>query len=404
MIAKRYPGVFPFNREQKNVFYGRDNDIVKFTKLLLMRNHVLLYSKSGVGKTSLLNAGVLPRLENDFKIIKIRFFAYDNKTAQTPTEIIINNLKNIDKADNKTVLDEIIDKTETEKTLWYYLKQLECSNNAKFILVFDQFEELFTYPENQINEFKKQLHELINIDIPPKIKQFIAINDNEKYDIFYDELKIKIVFSIRSDRLNLLNMLTDKLPDIQETFYDLKPLSTQQTALAITKPAENKGSYITENFNYHKHAVESIIKALTNNNTQNIETTQLQIVCQKIENIVYQKQQIDSKNIVQIKEKDLPKFKDIFLSFYEDAITNVSLKKDNNNKHEIRIFIENQLIRNKQRISLDELICLDYINNKTLKNLINTHLLRAERNSTGGFSYELSHDTLIVPIIKCKNK
>ena len=56
------------------------------------------------------------------------------------------------------------------------------------------------------------------------------------------------------------------------------------------------------------------------------------------------------------------------------------------------------------RISLDEIICKDYVTNKTLKTLTNTHLLRVERNSTGGFSYELSHDTLIEAILDLKKK
>ena len=43
-------------------FCGRSDDIFNFTRLIRENNIVTLYGRSGVGKTSLLNAGVYPRL------------------------------------------------------------------------------------------------------------------------------------------------------------------------------------------------------------------------------------------------------------------------------------------------------------------------------------------------------
>ncbi len=412
MLNKRYPGISPFTSDQKEIFFGRENDINKLQKLILLRNQVLLYAKSGIGKTSLLNAGVLPKLEKEFIIIKIRFFAYDNEKSVSPIKTILQNivnLKNDNKKNSNTILDKISEKGNYEKTLWYYFKQLQLlnDNNQKFILVFDQFEELFSYPTKQINQFKEQLYELTKVDIPDNILELIAENqsivENEDTDVLYDDLEVKTVYAIRSDRLSLLNELSDKLHDIQEVFYELKPLDNTQAKQAIIKPAQNNADFETQAFEYDDKAVNKIINDLTENGTQNVETTQLQIVCQKIEEIVLKKQNNKpNQEHVTIIESDLPKFEDVFLSFYKDSINKIKSSKKDKEQERARIFIEEQLIRNGQRISLDEIICLDYVNKETLATLVNTYLLRAEHNSTGGFSYELSHDTLVSPIEQAK--
>lgn len=400
MQKRRYPGVSPFTSDQQNIFFGRDNDIKKLYKLISMRNQVLLYSKSGIGKTSLLNAGVLPKLEKENTIIRIRFFAHDENNSISPTEKSLRALQNTITEQKSEILEELVKDVDYQKTLWYYFKQLQFAGKTKFILVFDQFEELFSYPEDQINQFKNELHELTDIDIPNEIKQKLAEADeldDDLIDVLYEDLEIKTVFAIRSDRLSLLNQLTDKIPDIQETFYELKPLDNEQTKRAVIQPALSDLDFETKPFKYDKSSIEKIINALTDNGKQNVETTQLQIVCQKIEDIAQKKHtETLESDLPVIKTDDLPEFKDIFLSFYDDTINSVcNTEKD---KNLTRKFVEDQLIRNNQRISLDEIICLDYVTKNVLQKLVNKHLLRAEKNSTGGFSYELSHDTLIEPI------
>ncbi|MBN2894151.1 MAG: hypothetical protein JXL97_19930 [Bacteroidales bacterium] len=404
---KRYPGVSPFTAEQQNIFFGRDNDIDKLAKLISLRKQVLLYSKSGIGKTSLLNAGVLPQLQDKFLIIKVRFFAYNKENTQTPTQRIVDALKNSFsnfEQHPETILTEIIKNTKIEKTLWYHFKNVELNEKQKFLIVFDQFEELFSYPNEQIEEFKNQFYELTNIDIPDYIMQLIANNSNieehKQIDNLYEPLTVKSVFAIRSDRLSLLNGLTDKIQDIQKVFYELNPLDLEQAKQAIINPAKDNNSenFDTSSFNFSNEATNKILNSLTDNEKQSIETTQLQIVCQRIENIAKDKQSRTLKNeAITIEINDLPDFKDIFLNFYEETI------EQTEQPTEVRKFIEDQLIRSNQRISLDAIICKDYVNNETLQKLVNTHLLRAERNSTGGFSYELSHDTLIEPIQSVAN-
>ena len=301
------------------------------------------------------------------------------------------------------ILHTLEQNKDYKKTLWHYFKQYNLVNkqDAEFILVFDQFEELFSYPDEQVKEFKEQLQQLINDDLPKTVKQFIAENPDieEQTDILLDDLNIKTVFAIRSDKLSLINKLTDKLPDIQKTFYELAPLNMEQAKQAMVQPAKDKGKFKTLPFDFSQEALDTTINTLSNNSEQDIETTQLQIICQSIEDIAQEKAKNTLKEEpIVISKNDLPEFKNIFLNFYDSAVKQTKQKTDTQK------FVEDQLIRNNQRISLDEIICKDYVTNETLKTLTDTHLLRAERNSTGGFSYELSHDTLIEPILISRTK
>jgi len=416
MGLRRYPGATPFNSTQAKIFYGRDKDIDKLLTLIQVEKKILLYSKSGLGKTSLLEAGVLPKLPENYVPIGIRLFAY-KEGAETPLERVMNALQTVVanlEEKNKTILDQIIGNNATDKSLWYYFKkaqllQLQQAGEAKekiFTLVFDQFEELFTFPKDDIEDFKNQLYELTELKIPDRFAVLIAegrqtnrdLFNRENISVLHKKIEIKTIFAIRSDRLSLLNKLSDKIPDIQNTFYELLPLSYEQAQQAIVNPAKDDSpEFETTPFTFHKDAIDKIISKLSEERTENIETTQLQIVCNRIEVIAATK---PLHKLRQIEVEDLPEFKDIFLNFYLDSINRLQEK----NRDDAKRLIEDELIRNHQRISLDEEICKEKLHEEELRTLVDTHLLRAERNSFGRFSYEISHDTLIEPILESRKK
>ncbi len=413
---RRYPGLSPFSAEQKDLFFGRDTDIKELSKLIFVERKVLLYSKSGYGKTSLLNAGVIPELQknNDFEFIKVRFRAY-SEGNDTPNENflqILNQHRDFSET-SQSILDDFNTKYGTNYWLMLKRNQLIGNNHKTYVFIFDQFEELFTYPQKQVTEFKQKLAEIILTNQHPTFFHEIEdklfeknINENE-IEKLYQPLNVKAVFSIRSDRLSELNNLADEIPDIQKIFYVLQPLTTTQAKEAIENPAKKTNipscpEFDIFPFTYEPAAIDKIIKALTIKGKDNIETTQLQIVCQRIE------EDIISRNLegfkkpqgLKITTKDIPDFKDIFLHFYNDALAKVT----NEATATVAKFIEDQLIIDGRRISLDEIICRKYVNEATLKTLVETRLLRAKHNSVEGFSYELSHDTLVPPIKEIADK
>jgi len=78
----RYPGVSPFSKDQSEIFFGRDKDVDFLRTLVELQDLVVLFSKSGLGKSSLVNAGIVPQIieKGEFNPILIRFGSYiENK-------------------------------------------------------------------------------------------------------------------------------------------------------------------------------------------------------------------------------------------------------------------------------------------------------------------------------------
>lgn len=390
---RRYPGLEPFSSDQKDLFFGRQADVTKLLEMVSTRQQVLLYAKSGLGKSSLINAGLIPRLgENpEARIIPVRIGTWVSEQSPSPLTSVHAALEEV----TSTILDRIIPQ---EGSLWSHFKSHFLAHpEAEYYLIFDQFEELFTHPEENIFTFKKQLADLLYRTVPQYFRSVLEIRQRENPFVLSAEemiqlfhpLNIKVIYAIREDRYSELNRLSDYLPDLLHFRYHLGPLTRAQAVEAIVKPAQMEGNFITPPFEFSREALQRITDYLTSDDQQNVETTQLQILCSHIENL--------GKPLVSL--RDIPPFDNIFLRFYEESID--CLPPDD--RLAARKFIEDEMILNGHRIAHHRLVCLEYISAAALDILLRErHLFRTERSSTGGVSYELSHDTLVAPILKAK--
>ena len=72
MKKVRYPGAQPFDTGQQDIFFGRDKDTDLIYKRIRLDQITVIYGKSGTGKSSLVNAGVIPRAEEDGRFEPLR--------------------------------------------------------------------------------------------------------------------------------------------------------------------------------------------------------------------------------------------------------------------------------------------------------------------------------------------
>jgi hypothetical protein len=114
----RYPGSRPFldTDLDRKLFFGRDKEKEEFFHLILAEKLVVLFAKSGMGKTSLLNAGILqPLRERRFLPFKIRF----NDPKLTPLQTAYAAIKD-------AIAQQQLDaQPGDETTLWRYFKTAE---------------------------------------------------------------------------------------------------------------------------------------------------------------------------------------------------------------------------------------------------------------------------------------
>lgn len=416
MERYRYLGTQPFTESYQNLFFGRSKEVNELSQLILRENIVVLHSQTGVGKTSLINAGVFPKLKNEkkFRIFSIRLTGYIDKKSVSPLDTLIQTI--LPNSPNNSYLDKIISK---ENSLWYYFKKLQASEpvaenlTKPILLVFDQFEDYFTYPMEFRKNFEEQLATILYAHTPKNFTDALQtkLSENQSFltkeglDIFNQPLNVKVLFSTRTDRLALHSKMHDFLPNILQTVYEIKPFSEQQAKEAIIFPAIFRSKYVSDNnfksstFDFSDEALEKIIKFLTQNSDGLIDTFQLQTVCLYAENIVVQ------KNITKITADDLGEIETIYLNFYENIISKLGTDDD---KKRSRVLIEEHLIFDdeKRRLKVYEgIIIKNYgIPKELLAKLVEFDLLKPEYNSIGDCFYEIAHEALVYPILKSKNK
>ncbi len=410
---KRYPGLKPFTAQEQNIFFGRSEDSEKLLQFIRLEQIVVLYSKSGLGKSSLLNAGVIPQIkeQNYAQPFTVRIGSYSDadKLQLSPVQKLISELNIPQKTENEFVLDKLI---PNESSLWYNLKLMQSKNKDNklpYLIVFDQFEELFTYPKPQVDEFCEQLANILRVSIPAnfskKLQETLKTDRNlipkEEIAFINRALQIKVVFAIRSDRMSLLNEMTTFIPYVLHNCFELKPLSIEQAKDAITLPANiSSTDFSTPVFGFEESALDKILNALKDDK-QNIESFQLQIICQYCENLIDERLKTNKNQQFSILQNDISDIKNILETFYTKLIDNLKYHNEHEKKNVYKVLGEDFIFEKEQRrILVYEGRAEERLGKSLLKQLTDSFILRSEKNSTGGFVYELSHDTLVAPILK----
>ena len=83
-----YVGPRPYERRDRHNFYGREREARELRSLILSEREVLFYAQSGAGKTSLLNATVIPMLkEEDFYVLPVARVGNELPPGIDPTAV-----------------------------------------------------------------------------------------------------------------------------------------------------------------------------------------------------------------------------------------------------------------------------------------------------------------------------
>jgi photosystem II stability/assembly factor-like uncharacterized protein len=394
----RYPGAQPFRDDDfsRRTFFGREPASIALTDQILANRLLIVYAKSGLGKTSLLNAGVAPRLR---------------EAGSLPLFVRVNDLK---RGPLYSVLEGVRSEAERQQveyvpgdtsSLWSFFKTVEFWRNDVLltpVLILDQFEELFTLQSQEAREgFLSELGYLIRGVAPPSQPRIESAASEAPPSI-------RVVLSLREDFLGLLEEASDHIPQILDHRYRLAPLSHEMAAKAITGPAAIESRDIaTRAFRLEPQVVTSILDYLTKSTAgpraaagQHVEPFHLQLICQRIERIAAFKQQSTSGEIV-ISFQDLggdAALEDTLESFYLDAIRSLPARYL---RGAVRVLCEQYLISPEgRRLSVEERELLRQLKlpRETLSHLVDRRLLRTDRRSDSTY-YELSHDALVQPVL-----
>ena len=395
----RYPGIRAFELNERNLFFGRAMETCKLYALVQAKPLVVLFSKSGIGKSSLLNAAVIPRLDHElYRSIRIRI----QDVSQDP----INTVKSeLSKYLDPNKLAQFTNKNDASSSLWEYLRACDFTEGENYripILIFDQFEEFFLHRPQVRQELTDELADMVAERLPLAIRKklrSIPFKDRSPELLAWcSPVPVKIIMAIRSDRLSLMDELTDEIPSILQNRFHLKPLLAEQAKAAILEPARLSGpGFLSPKFEYEALALQQILDSLVNHNLE-VESFQLQLVCQHIENEIIDAAQRGQTPLVQPDLYDGKQGIDNILhDYYENALARLTATEE----QKARVFIEEGLIVDGRRVGVNAGVEEKNfgIGAELLTKLLRSRLIRAEDTHLGR-SYEISHDTLVEPILR----
>lgn len=378
----RYPGIRPFTAAERPLFFGRDDDIERLIRLIRVAQVTVLYGRSGYGKSSLLQAGVLPVLrdEGDLPFSEVRIGPYKPGESPTPVQTLLSAAQ----APGGTAPD----------SLWQAFKQRQQSGGGdRFLLFFDQFEELFTYPAEQVLAFKQQLAEALYALVPDRYGRAATQLPAAERAAFFTPFELKVVFAIRSDRMSQLNTLKDYLPNLLQHSYELDALDEKAATQAITAPAAlpQSAGFATPPFQYRPDALAAIIGALRDERGR-LETSALQIVCRHVEDNIVARFQI-----AEVGANDLGDLQSVFADFYNNTLAALPAAE----QADARRLCEDVLV-SPEGVRLPfaaQALNAQGFSPGLLDALARASLLRVERDEQGRMLYEIGHDTLVPPIL-----
>jgi Sulfatase-modifying factor enzyme 1/TIR domain len=145
-----YPGLVAFGREEAGQFFGRDRESDEISRRVRQHNFLLVIGPSGSGKSSLLSAGVLPRLmATDPDRWLVRALRPDAQAWQSLTSMLGGGWLTASEDQLSERLDTI----------------LHAASGAQRLLVFlDQAEAIFLLPPEERDSFLTLLDRIRRVD------------------------------------------------------------------------------------------------------------------------------------------------------------------------------------------------------------------------------------------------
>jgi hypothetical protein len=231
-----YPGLRPFRENEQRLFFGRDRQVKEILQRLERSSFAVVIGGSGSGKSSIVNAGVIPSLRKkqlrgrgDFWLTA-RFSPLDR-----PLESLAGALAELIEPKPGQTLQDII--AEIQQTLLEtnsiagfldrYRNHLkleegqapESRENANLLIVCDQFEEIFR-DQNRENPETRQLVDLI----------VEAFRNRAEYPQLY------VMIGMRSEDLHRCALYIDLPNVINQASFLTRRLDDDEIASAIIEP------------------------------------------------------------------------------------------------------------------------------------------------------------------------
>lgn len=206
-----YVGLQPFEEADREFFFGRERDQRIIISNLLTAPLTILYGSSGVGKSSVLMAGVVPQLRRErprTPIVVFRNWAdreFQATLSRACIEAVWTHHVGQPKPAEALPFDEILRAC------------VEAAHQAVLVLL-DQFEEYFFYhpKSSDPKSFEAQFARAVN----------------------REDVDVGFLIALREDGLSKLDRFQERIPNLLSNRLRLNHLDADGAAAAIRKPLD----------------------------------------------------------------------------------------------------------------------------------------------------------------------
>jgi DNA-binding winged helix-turn-helix (wHTH) protein len=234
-VARPYKFLDYYTEQDARLFFGREQEVDAICSQILAHRSFILHGRSGVGKSSILRAGLMPKLKAQGHLVQVI------RSFTDPVHQMVNSVSgalNVEAgADLKSSLNDLVGRVGDGRCVIFFL---------------DQFEEFFSLLGEEAR------------------RNFL----NVARELAAGTLPVRLVFALREDLLAEMSQLKSAIPEIFHHEYRLKRLSREQAEMAITGPAGAVGC------RYEPELVTRLLEDI--GDPGGIDPPQLQIVCDNL--------------------------------------------------------------------------------------------------------------------------
>lgn len=231
-----WPGLESFEESSRDYFHGREAEAEDLLRRVVDAPLTVLFGKSGLGKTSLLKAGLFPRLrEKSFLPVLVRL-----DIRPDAPELGDQLRENLLAAFARERIDA--PPFNDGESLWEYLHRadLELWSEQNYpltpVLVIDQFEEVFTLGERlpeSVEGCRIDLGDLAENRIPAALAGRMAIDPTAAQGLDLRRMAYKLVVTLREDFLPHLEGWRGAVPSLGRVRVRLLPMRPEQALSAV---------------------------------------------------------------------------------------------------------------------------------------------------------------------------
>ena len=228
-----FPGLRPFEFQDYEYFFGREDQIFSLYRLVDRSRFIAIVGGSGSGKSSLVRAGLLPLIVQESEEIGGHTWSVATMhPGDAPLSALTKALSTLSEGDDEIVARIALHLGDSSAGVANALSEIKLPASRSWLLVVDQFEELFRYG----NSDQSQPHGLRD-EAADFVRLLLEASRSRTH-------RVHVLLTMRSDFIGECARF-HRLPEaVSATQFLVPSLTRDQLEEAIVKPIEKAGSTI----------------------------------------------------------------------------------------------------------------------------------------------------------------